>query len=115
MWIDPGEVAVKTFWRYAKGGTEEIVYKKHLSPEKKIEPKTCVTATSDSVIKRVDPKLLYVKKMEIPMHFQPTVKSIVKTNQQTRSVLEQGGIWSSMSVGGDSGWDAWDKSASIQA
>jgi len=102
MWIDPGEVAVKTFWNYAKCGTEEIVYKKEGTTS--LLQNACKTEVRKDTNRapRIDPKMLNVKKVEIPK------RMVLRTNghcfvQPVRSMLLHNGIWSTTAVGDD--WD----------
>jgi len=138
MWIDPGEVAVKTFWHYAKSGTEEIVYKKEgtsrvvsggggsggggsgskgdLKRDEFTKTKQQETFGSCSS-KRMDTKMIsVVKKIEIPSKLVRSSASCRKSNvqqlqrQQQTNVLRAGGIWSTTSVGD---WDDWNNYTSL--
>jgi len=113
MWIDPGEVAVKTFWNYAKGGTEEIVYKKKegTSTWSKQVLKRDFNNNNNNIkvaSKRLDHKTMLnaVIKMEIPKSGSGFYRlGTVGGVQTTRSVLLNAGIWSTMDVGERDGWD----------
>jgi len=114
MWIDPGEVAVKTFWNYAKCGTEEIVYKKEgsttASPQNASKTDIRKEAhKTNRVVPRIDPKMFSVKKVEIPKQqrnmLRPYGHGHERNVQPVRSMLLHTGIWSTTAVGDGDDWD----------